>query len=404
MTRVRTVLAVIHTPTYGGPHNQIATIAPRLEEHGWRYVVATTDQPGDGAERLRSRGIDVCCLSLHRPRRPFASVNNLSWIISLRREIRAIHQLALAESTDVIQVCGLMYPQGAIAAREAGKPLVWQLLGLFPPPPLRRVFTPVVRRLADVVMVAGKATAAAHPGLPGCPAVRVFYPPVDLNRFYPESARRREVRGRLGFGEQDVVVGAVSNAVAGKRLELIPAAATVAHRTLGSSLRVGILLAGRIPPGAENYWHRTVMPAISEARQHGLKAVTITDPEPAHVADLYRSLDVFCMTSSTEGVPTTLLEALATGIPAVAVAVGGTPEVLSSEAGILLPRTADAKAVGIAVGRLCRDSLARKRMGGAARTLAGGFSLESCVRAHLSAFEHALAARAAHPRRRGIGE
>ena len=141
MTR-RTALAVIHTPSYGGPHNQIALLARPLADAGWRYVVATTDEPGDGAHRLREAGVEVYPLKLRRPRRPLISLRNAEWATLFAGNVRVLRRLALATEADVVQVCGLMYPQGALAARGSGLPLVWQLLGLFPPPMARRLLTP----------------------------------------------------------------------------------------------------------------------------------------------------------------------------------------------------------------------------------------------------------------------
>jgi glycosyltransferase involved in cell wall biosynthesis len=50
------------------------------------------------------------------------------------------------------------------------------------------------------------------------------------------------------------------------------------------------------------------------------------------------SLDLFVIPSLTETLPTTLLEALATGTPVMATAVGGVSEFLQNSWGILLDR------------------------------------------------------------------
>lgn len=54
--------------------------------------------------------------------------------------------------------------------------------------------------------------------------------------------------------------------------------------------------------------------------------------------DIYASFDVFLMTSVTEGMPNTLLEAMALAVPCVATAVGGVPELLQhGRGGFLAP-------------------------------------------------------------------
>jgi glycosyltransferase involved in cell wall biosynthesis len=57
------------------------------------------------------------------------------------------------------------------------------------------------------------------------------------------------------------------------------------------------------------------------------------------VLDFYRStpVDIFLSVSETEGVPVSMMEALSFGIPVVATDVGGVPEIVTPETGILVP-------------------------------------------------------------------
>ena len=53
--------------------------------------------------------------------------------------------------------------------------------------------------------------------------------------------------------------------------------------------------------------------------------------------DWYPKVDIFTLSSLSEGVPYALLEAMSCGIPAVCTAVGGVPEIIANEAGFVVP-------------------------------------------------------------------
>lgn len=69
------------------------------------------------------------------------------------------------------------------------------------------------------------------------------------------------------------------------------------------------------------------------------------------VFDFYQeqSLDVFINTSSSEGIPVSVMEAQSCGIPAIAPAVGGIPEIVETENGILLNRNPTATDIALAL-------------------------------------------------------
>jgi glycosyltransferase involved in cell wall biosynthesis len=76
-------------------------------------------------------------------------------------------------------------------------------------------------------------------------------------------------------------------------------------------------------------------------------------------------LDVFVMPSFTEGTPNSIIEAMANGKPIIASAVGGIPDMVDSESGILVP-AGDAPALAEAMLHLAQNPQQRLRMGKAA--------------------------------------
>jgi glycosyltransferase involved in cell wall biosynthesis len=79
-----------------------------------------------------------------------------------------------------------------------------------------------------------------------------------------------------------------------------------------------------------------------------------------------QGLDIFALPSLTEGTPNSIVEAMSHGLPVVASAVGGIPDVLTPEAGILVPPD-DSAALSRAIIRLAADAKLRRQMGQAAR-------------------------------------
>lgn len=85
------------------------------------------------------------------------------------------------------------------------------------------------------------------------------------------------------------------------------------------------------------------------------------------IPDLMRAAEVFALTSLSEAASLTLLEAMASGLPAIVTAVGGNGEIVRREReGLLFPR-ADAAGCADAIRRLFRDPELAARLGAAGR-------------------------------------
>jgi glycosyltransferase involved in cell wall biosynthesis len=88
--------------------------------------------------------------------------------------------------------------------------------------------------------------------------------------------------------------------------------------------------------------------------------------EPLGRTAFMESLDVFVLPTLAEGTPNGVIEAMAHGLPIIATTVGGIPDIVTSDAGILVP-AGDARALAQAMASLAADPELRKRMGLAAR-------------------------------------
>jgi glycosyltransferase involved in cell wall biosynthesis len=122
--------------------------------------------------------------------------------------------------------------------------------------------------------------------------------------------------------------------------------------------------------------------AIEEAarRSGSAERVHLT----GHISDVtpyYRAADVFVLPSHSEGSPYVLLEAMTAGVPIVATAVGGVPEMVTHDETALLVAPRDPQAMAASLARLLMDApLARRLTSNASMMVATRYSPERYVR------------------------
>lgn len=106
------------------------------------------------------------------------------------------------------------------------------------------------------------------------------------------------------------------------------------------------------------------------------------------VLSLHKAFDIFAMSSVTEGLGTSLLDAMAAGKPVVATMTGGIPEVVvDGETGFLVPPR-DHAAMAEAIVALLKDEALGRRMGEAGRARACAlFSAERMVQETLRVYQ-----------------
>jgi glycosyltransferase involved in cell wall biosynthesis len=101
----------------------------------------------------------------------------------------------------------------------------------------------------------------------------------------------------------------------------------------------------------------------------------------SHKAQLLAQADVLVLASYSEGLPYSLLEAMAAGVVPIVTPVGAIPDVVGEGEHGLFVAPRDAEAVAAAISRLAGDRAALARMSAACRArIAVGYSLERVAR------------------------
>ena len=210
----------------------------------------------------------------------------------------------------------------------------------------------------DRVIAPSRSTAAYHLKVnrvsPGrMRVIANFIDPDAYPGITPE--RRAAARARLELRPDALVIGSVADITPGKR----PSDLVAAARPLLQS-GAQLVIAGAELDAGEAARTRTAAAGL-DVRLIGRR----TD-----IPELLPAFDIFALASEREEMPMSILEAMATGLPVVAIDVGGIPEmVVEGETGFLVTAR-DTAAFGERLARLAGDPDLRARMGAAGRARA----------------------------------
>jgi glycosyltransferase involved in cell wall biosynthesis len=126
-------------------------------------------------------------------------------------------------------------------------------------------------------------------------------------------------------------------------------------------------------------------------REVGLSDRVVFEGAVLDAAGEFAGVEFGVLASHREGLPNAVLEAMAVGVPMVATAVGGVPELITDEVDGLLVPPHDPAALAAAIGRMATDRALRVRLGEAARRTAEAYAWDACADRHLELYENVLA-------------
>jgi glycosyltransferase involved in cell wall biosynthesis len=362
------VLLLITLAEVGGAQTYVASLLPALV-HRFDVVVAAHG-PGPLRDAAAEAGIRFVALKhVRRPVRPWRDLVGLIELVRLLRQERPDILHASSSKAGVL---------GRLAAFVAGVPI--------------RIFT-----------VHGWAFAA-HSGLASSGyrwADRLAQRLTTVTICVSENERAAGIRAGTCSAARSVVIrnGISLEGVPRARHErpvpwLVSVGRLQAPKDFVTFLRALAVLA----PGSFEaliVGEGPDRPAVEhELRVLGLERRVHLAGERHDVPDLLAAADVFVLSSRSEGLPVSVLEAMAAELPVVASRVGGVPElVLDGETGFLVAPESP-RDLAVALRRLVDDRDLRRRLGAVGRVRAETrFNVNLFRRAHVELYADELARR-----------
>ncbi len=323
---------------------------------------------------LASRGIRVVPLRVPRWRHGLALPLLPLFLARLRRVL-------FPADVDLIHVNNYRSaPFGRIVSRWAGVPCVCHVREMITAKAIRQY-----RLLSSNALIA-VAEAVGHALLGGgIPAdrVTVVHSGITPHDAPPEAATIA-LRGRLGISPHNPVLGIVAHILPHKGYDDLVQALTLLTERLPHAK---CLVMGMAP--RERYLRKL----LQLADRLSVRDRLIVAGFQEDVVPFLHAMDVFVLPSRTEGLPITILEAMAAGKPVVATTAGGIPEVVrDGETGLLVP-PGDPGRLAEAVMLLLEGPALAKAMGQAGRKRVSSlFTLEGEAEQTAMVYRKVLAA------------
>ena len=350
----------------GGIQTQLIDYAAMLQDTGrYRVVVCCLRQRTPFGQDAEARGLDI--VYLHRgkfdPRQLFDIIR-----IIRRRKIQIVHTHLFADGM-LGRLAAMLCHVPCIVMHDHIGTMVLERK----PPVLRWIYILIedfLSRFTHRFIAVSQPLKEYRVKQRGVAPQRVavIHTGIDIRGFQPELVDVASVRQELGLGPSEVLVGTVGRLFNAKgHRYLIQAAAEL--RQQFADVRFVIVGEGSLRGELEE-----------QARLAGVGDALLFAGFRQDIPRLLAAMDIYVLPSLWEGLPVSLLEAMAMGRPVIATRVGGIPElVVDGQSGILIP-PADLPALVRALDGLLRDGARRETLGRNARQrVQESFSVQAAV-------------------------
>lgn len=363
-------------PVLGGAQRQVDLLGPHLQRRGVELTVLTRHPPGT-PRRERRPGLEV----RRMPGPDRGALGSLAYtgagaaaLARLRPDVVHVHDL-LSPSTIALLTHPLV--RAPVVAKVLSTGPGGDLTRLLTKPLGRRRMRAMARSFSAFVCLSDEVSAElrAHGVAPE--RLRRIPNGVDSDRYRPAAAGEREAeRERIGIDRAAPTALYTGRFAPVKRLDLL----------IDAVSRLPDLQLVMVGEGSEERRLRELAASRGLADRVRLLPL-VDDPAP-----LYRAADVYVCASTTEGMSNSVLEAMAGGLPVVAVAASGMAELVTPQTGILVEDAEDGGGLAAALSELLADEGRRAQLGAAARDLVvERYSLEHVAGALRELYDEVLA-------------
>lgn len=370
---MKTVIHTISAMDVFGPEKTVLNECLALEAAGWRARIVNLWESEDVpmSHKARSAGARYEVLRT-------AGKFDIAAIRALARQLRAEQDVVVHSHGYKADLYTLL------AARMAGVPVMTSAHGWTSENAKVRLYERLqayLWRWFDRVVAVSQSyrELAEAAGVPERKLV-VVHNAIRSNYQVPDAGQRRRSRELLGLADGDVAIAVIGRLGVEKGHRLfVEAAGRLAPRHGQAQFLI-------IGDGAER---AALESQIAEA---GLGATVRLLGHRNDLPAIYPGLDMLAITSLREGLPNVLLEAMLHGVPAVAMAVGGVPEVISDGEDGLLVAPGSLDGFIAALSQLLSDASQRQRLGAAAvEKVRSMFLFDARMQKMLVLYEAALA-------------
>ena len=380
MPNVPLIAHVIYRLDVGGLENGLVNLINRIPAERFRHAIICLTDYSEFRQRLTRGEVPVFALNKPPGNSPVTQFKLWTLFNRLRPAVVHTRNLGALEATLPAALAGVPVRIHGEHGRD-----VDDLDGTNPRRRIvRRLYKPFVHQY--IALSRDLASYLQHKiGVPPSRIAQV-YNGVDSTLFHPAGRERDAVPHPNFSGPGYFVIGTVG------RMQDVKDPLTLARAFLrllqaipGAEQRLRLVMVGDGP------LREQVRMLLVEA---GVGECAWIPGGRNDVARIMRSFDLFVLPSLAEGISNTILEAMATGLPVLATAVGGNPELIQAGVtGTLVPRD-DPESMARAMRAYAESpELCRRHGIEARRTIERKFGMEAMVDAYMTIYDKLLASR-----------